>query len=105
MVKDGTPWRILMRQQPPLRSGAQQIEDGIDDAPDRIGLPPSGRMAAGNEGLEQRPLGIGEIAGVGTGIYGGSPGSSNSPHPPQRPAPNRCCIKRLGRAIKSLTSL
>jgi hypothetical protein len=33
VVENGASWGILMRQQPPLRAGAQQIEDGIDDAP------------------------------------------------------------------------
>ncbi len=90
VVEDSTARRILMRQPPPLRSRAQQIKDGIDDAPQRIGLPPCRWMAAGDEGREQRPFGIGEIPGVGTGIHGGAPGSSHSPHPPQQPAPNSC---------------
>jgi hypothetical protein len=33
MVKDGTARGILVWQQPPLGSGAQQVEDRIDDAP------------------------------------------------------------------------
>jgi hypothetical protein len=47
-------------------------EDRINDAPQRIGLPPSGRMAAADKGREQRPFGIIEIAGVETGIHGKS---------------------------------
>jgi hypothetical protein len=43
-------------------------------------------MAAGDKRREQRPFGISKIAGVGTDIHGGAPGSSNSPHPPQRPS-------------------
>ncbi len=82
VIEDSIPGWILMRQQPPLGSGAQQIEDRIDDAPQRIGLPPPGRMAARDQGLEPHPLGIREIAGVGSGIHGGAPESSNSPHPP-----------------------
>jgi hypothetical protein len=69
-----------------LGAGAQQIEDRINDAPQRIGLPPPGRMAAGDKGLKQRPFGIIEIAGIETSIHGGAPGLSNSPHPPQRPS-------------------
>jgi hypothetical protein len=46
------------------------IEDRIDDAPYRIGLSPSGRMAAADQGREQRPFGIIEIAGGETGIHG-----------------------------------
>ena len=59
-----------MRQQPPLGSRAQQVEDRINDAPQRIGLPPSGGMAAADKGREQRPFGIIEIAGIETGIHG-----------------------------------
>src|SRR5918993_4629939 len=79
VVEDSSPRRILVRQQPPLRSGAQQIEDGVDDAPQRIGLSPSGRMAAGDERLEQRPFGLIEIAGVRTDSHG--TGSSNVKQP------------------------
>jgi hypothetical protein len=43
-------------------------------------------MATGDKGLEQRPFGIIEIAGIETGIHGRAPGSSNSPHPQQRPS-------------------
>jgi hypothetical protein len=31
MVEDGTWWGILVREEAPLRSRAQEIEDGIDD--------------------------------------------------------------------------
>jgi hypothetical protein len=58
------------------------IKDGIDDAPQRVGLSPSRWMAAGDKEREQRPFGIIEIAGVETGIYSGVPQPSNSPHPP-----------------------
>jgi hypothetical protein len=33
VVEDGETQGILVRQQPPLRSCAQQVEDRIDDAP------------------------------------------------------------------------
>src|ERR671921_1164950 len=79
VIEDGATRWILVRQQPPLGSRAQQVEDRLNDAPQRIGLPPSGRMAAADKGREQRPFGIGEIAGVGTGIHGGAPGSLHSP--------------------------
>jgi hypothetical protein len=62
-----------VRQQPQLGSRPEQIEDRIGDAPERIGLSPPGRMAAGDKGLEQRPFGIIEITGVGTNIDGGAP--------------------------------
>jgi hypothetical protein len=55
VVKDGITRWILVRQQPPLGSSAQQREDRIDDAPYRIDLSPSGRMAAADMGSEQRP--------------------------------------------------
>src|SRR5688572_26396602 len=32
VIEDGTTRWIFMRQQPPLRSGAQQVQDRIDDA-------------------------------------------------------------------------
>ena len=86
VVEDGTARWILVRQQPPLSSCPERIEDRINDAPQRVGLPPPGRMAARDQRREQRPFGIIEIAGVETGIHGRAPGSSNSPHPPQRPS-------------------
>src|SRR5688500_13587380 len=70
-----------------------------------MNLSPPGRMAAGDQWREQRPFGVIEIAGVGTDIHGGAPGSSNSPHPQQWPAPNLWWIKHLHRAIKLLNSL
>ncbi len=51
-----------------MSASAQQIKDCINDAPERISLPPPGGMAAGDKGLEQRPFGIIEIAGIGTGL-------------------------------------
>jgi hypothetical protein len=67
MVEDGVARRILVRQ-PPLDAGVQQVKDGINDALERIGLPPPGQMAARNQRLEQRPLSISEIAGAETGM-------------------------------------
>jgi hypothetical protein len=52
-VKDGATRWILVRQQPALCPGAQQTEHRIGDAPEGIGLPPSGGMAARDKGLEQ----------------------------------------------------
>src|SRR5215204_6385558 len=57
-------------------------------------------MAAGNKGLEQRPLGVIEIAGVGTHIHGGAPGSSNSPHPQQRFSPKPILTQLLASSNK-----
>ena len=33
VIENGASWGILMRQQPPLCAGAEQVEDRIDDAP------------------------------------------------------------------------
>jgi transposase len=79
VVEDSSSGRILMRQHLPVRSGAQQIDDRIDDAPQRVRLPPSGRMAARDQGLEQRPFGIGEVTGLRTDSHG--MGSSNIKQP------------------------
>jgi hypothetical protein len=89
-----------VRQQPPLGSGAPQVEDCVDDAAERVNLSPSGRMAAGDKGREQRPFDIIEIAGVGTDSHGGAPGSSNSPHPQQQPSTKPMVNQTLGSSNK-----
>ena len=48
----------------PLAAGAEEVEDGIDDIP-QVGR--AGPTAAGfgrDVGLDQGPLGVGEVAGV-----------------------------------------
>ena len=48
----------------PLASGAEDVEDGVEDVP-HVGL--AGPPAAGfgrEVGLDQGPLGVGEVAGV-----------------------------------------
>jgi hypothetical protein len=70
MVEDRIARRILVRQQSPLCSGAQQVKDRIDDAPQGIGLPPPGGMTEGHQRFKPRPFRIGEIAGVRTDSHG-----------------------------------
>lgn len=45
-----------MRQPSRLGSGAQQIEDDLDDATERVNLPPPCRMVARKERLQKRPF-------------------------------------------------
>ena len=66
LLRTGAQWRLLPHEYPPRCTVFYHYA----------------------QGREQRPFGIIEIGGIGTGIHGGAPGSSNSPHPQQRPAPN-----------------
>jgi hypothetical protein len=79
VVKDGTPRGIFVRQQPPLSAGAQQIEGRIDDAPERIGLPPPGRMAPLQQRRQHGPFLITQVAGVETNVYGRGSSSVKQP--------------------------
>ena len=61
---DGALGREVLGQVAPLAAGAQDVEDGIDDVP-QVGLagPPAG--VDGDVRLDQRPLLVGHVAGVG----------------------------------------
>ncbi len=53
----------VLGQVTPLASDPQQVEDGIDDVA-QVGLAWSSTGVDGKVALDQRPLGIGDIAGV-----------------------------------------
>jgi hypothetical protein len=66
VVVDRLPRRKVMRQEPPGASGAQQVEDGIDD----LALVGLARAAAGagvgDHGRDGGPLIVGQVGGVGS---------------------------------------
>ena len=53
-----------MGKHPPLDAAADEIEDGVEDFAPVDGLRPPSRFGLGNQGLDQLPLGIGQIGGV-----------------------------------------
>src|SRR5205823_6615501 len=64
VAPDGGLGREVLGQVAPLAAGSQQVEDGIDDVP-QVGLarPPAG--VDGDARLDQGPLFVGDVAGVG----------------------------------------
>ena len=64
MVEDGTWWGILVREEAPLHSGTQEVENRIDDPAQAICLLAPSRVGAGEERLEQRPFRVRQITGI-----------------------------------------
>jgi hypothetical protein len=62
VVAHGRPAWIVARQQAPLAAGAGQVEDGIDDAAQAVGLGMAWSARLAQQGLAQRPLLIGQIS-------------------------------------------
>ena len=61
---DRSPWGKVVGKHPPLDAAADEIEDGVEDFAPVDGLRPPSRFGLGNQGLDQLPLGIGQIGGV-----------------------------------------
>ena len=68
VAPDGALGREVLGQVAPLAAGAQDVEDGIDDVA-QVGLagPPAG--VDGDVRLDQGPLRVGDVAGVGLGSH------------------------------------
>jgi hypothetical protein len=64
VVPDGALGREVPGQVAPLAAGPQDVEDGVDDVPYR-GLAGPAAGEDGDAGLDQGPLGVGDVAGVG----------------------------------------
>ena len=64
VAPDGALGREVLGQVTPLAAGAQDIEHGIDDVA-QVGLAWPATGIDGDKGLDQSPLGIGNIAGIG----------------------------------------
>ena len=77
MIEDSIRWGILVREEAPLRSSAQEKEDCIDDPAQALGLLAPSKVGAGEERLEQRPFRVCQIAGIGVPGHG-----QTSPQPP-----------------------
>jgi hypothetical protein len=78
------PGRQVLGQVPPLAAGPGQVQDRIHDPPTRVLLPATAlaaRPRLGQQGLDQRPLLIGQIRRVTV------PTSTHTPpnEPPERP--------------------
>ena len=72
VVEDGLRWRILVREEAPLHSGTQEVEDRIDDPAQAICLLAPSRVGAGEERLEQLPFRVRQITGIGVLSHGQS---------------------------------
>src|SRR5262249_56856997 len=65
VVGDGLPGREVMRQHPPGAAASGQVEDGVDDLPQRVGSwPPGPPIALREQVLDVGPLEVGQVAGV-----------------------------------------
>lgn len=67
MMIDGLPRRKVFGQEPPLGTGLDQIEDGVDDRPQR-GARAAAFFGRGQEAAKQMPLVVGEV-GVVSGDF------------------------------------
>ena len=64
VAPDGALGREVDGQVTPLASGAEDIEDGVEDVPHvRLAGPPAAGFGR-DMGLDQGPLGVGDVAGV-----------------------------------------
>jgi len=61
----GAPRREVVRQLPPLAAGALQVEDGVENTAVIQAASSATFVGFGQQGLNQGPLGIREIAGIG----------------------------------------
>src|SRR5262245_57475136 len=63
---DGAPGREVVGQLPPLAAGAQEVQDGVDEAAaiDFDGVADLGKAARTDVGANELPLLIGQVAGV-----------------------------------------
>ena len=63
VVMDRSPWGKVVGKHPPLDAAADEIKMALRISP-VDGLRPPSRFGLGNQGLDQLPLGIGQIGGV-----------------------------------------
>ena len=64
VAPDGALGREVDGQVAPLAAGAEDVEDGVEDVPHvRLAGPPAAGFG-GDVGLDQGPLGVGDVAGV-----------------------------------------
>ena len=76
VAPDGALGREVLGQVTPLAAGAQDVEDGIDDVA-QVGLAGPAAGVDGQVRLDQGPLRVGDVAGVGlrshTSFYASTP--------------------------------
>ena len=64
VAPDGAPGREVRRQIAPLAAGAEDVQNGVEDVP-LVGLAGPAATGFGRDvGLDEGPLGVGEVAGV-----------------------------------------
>src|SRR5215204_1154198 len=79
-AEDRAPRRQVARQKPPRDAAAQEIKDRIKDLPQRpFPRPPSGTRLW-HQGLDQSPLGVGQISFVTQPFAAMLPPSGRGPH-------------------------
>ncbi len=73
------PGREVGRHRPPLDSVVDEVADRVHDLAPRVGLRPAARDGAagrdGQQGLDQRPFGVGGVRRVAAGAQTGTPPS------------------------------
>ena len=70
VVKDDAIRREIVGQQTPGGAGAQGIEDGVDDFPAGILDGASAGLGRRQQGFQEPPFGVGEVAGVRQWVHG-----------------------------------
>src|SRR4051812_50044088 len=69
VVVDGPPGREVVGQGPPGAAVAVAVEDGVDDLAEAVLAWPTEGLGPGEQGLEDRPLGVGQVARIGLGFH------------------------------------
>ena len=70
VMKDNAIRREVVGQQAPGGAGAQDIEDGVDDFPAGILDRASAGLGRRQQGFQEPPFGVGEVAGVRQSVQG-----------------------------------
>ena len=58
-----------MGQHPPGATGAQYVADGVDYLPPRVGYRPPARLGRRQQGFQQLPFSVAEVAGVSCSVH------------------------------------
>ena len=65
VMEHDAPRRQVVGQHPPGATSAQHVADGVDDLPTGVGDGSAARFGRWQQGLEQLPFSVAEVAGIG----------------------------------------